>query len=349
MVNKLNPWKIPTLTPDVYTKLIKYYSLQPMDFKLKNNPVFVRRGLIAGHNRFLEWLRHAEKGEKVALVSGFMTSGFLHLGSLAVIKQMAYYQKNYNAKIIIPIADLEAICVRKIKKSEIKKILIDFLAHFFATGLSPKNTLIYLQTSNLNILKKASLFTGKVSLEDLEKIYDRKLNFGEAYSSLVMAADILYPQNFNYKGTLIILGIDEISHFALVKELIPLLENNFYIPSITYNKIISGLNGSKMGKSIPKNSILLLDTPEIARSKLIKLKNRDMELSQNTAFNLLEWYCEEDSVINKILSIPNKKEANNLAIEEACKVIDKLLSNHQKRYKKNLSKAKKIADKLVRD
>ena len=140
MSNELNPWKIPTLTAEDYKELIKCFSLQSIDSKLKKNPVFIRRDLIVGQDHFLEWLRHVEKGEKVALVSGFMTSGFLHLGSLAVIKQMVYYQKNYNAKIIIPIADLEAICVRKTEKSEIKKILIDFLAHFFAAGLSPKNT-----------------------------------------------------------------------------------------------------------------------------------------------------------------------------------------------------------------
>jgi len=35
----------------------------------------------------------------VALVSGFMTSGFLHLGSLTVLKQMAYYQKEYGAEV----------------------------------------------------------------------------------------------------------------------------------------------------------------------------------------------------------------------------------------------------------
>lgn len=349
MINKLNPWKISTLTPKIYEDLIKHYSLQPINFKLKNNPIFLRRNLIVGHYRFLEWLKKAEKEEKVALVSGFMTSGFLHLGSLAVIKQMVYYQKNYGAKIIIPIADLEAICVRKTKKSEIKRILIDFLAHFFAAGLSPKDTLIYLQTKNLEVLKQASLFTGKISLEDLEKIYDRKLTLGEIHSSLVMAADILYPQFFNYKGTLINLGVDEICHFAFVKKIIPLLGSEFYIPSITYNKIITGLNGSKMGKSIPENSILLLDKLETAKSKLIRLKNKNIELFQNAAFNILEWYCEDDSIIKKILNISDKKEANNLAINEACEVVEKLLEKHQKNYRKNLPIAKKIADKLIKD
>ena len=349
MINKLNPWKIPTLTPKGYKELAEYYSLESINFKLKKNPTFIRRNLIIGHDGFLKWLKYANARKKVSLVSGFMTSGFLHLGSLAVIKQMVYYQKNYGAKIIIPIADLEAMCVRKTDKIKIKTILIDFLAHFFAAGLSPKNTLIYLQTKNLEVLKEASLFTGKISLEDLEKIYDRKLNLGEIYSSLVMVADILYPQALNYESTLINLGIDEISHFVLVKEIIPLLGKNFYIPSITYNKMITGLNGSKMGKSMPENSILLIDKPEIAKSKLIKLKNRDMELFQNTAFNILEWYCEDDLIIKKIIGLSDKRQANNLAIDKACNVVENLLKDHQREYKKNFLKAKKLADKLMDD
>lgn len=347
MVNKLNPWKIPTLTQEKYNELVSYYALKPFNFKLRRNPIFARRGLIVGHDNFLKWLRKAEDGENVALVSGFMTSGFLHLGSLAVIKQMAYYQKEYDAEVIIPIADLEAICVRKTDKSKIKEILIDFLAHFFAAGLSPNNTTLYLQSGNLEVLKQAGLFTGKVNLEDLDKIYDRRLSLGEAYSSLVMASDILCPQNSGCKGTLITLGIDEISHFVLVKQLIPLLGDNFYLPSITYNKILTGLNGSKMGKSMPENSIPLFDKPEVAKAKLLKLKNRDMELSQNTAFNILEWYCEDDSIITKILEIPNRIEANNLAVEEACNVVEHVLIKHQQSYKSNLTIAKKLADKLI--
>ena len=191
---KLNPWKIPLLTPETYKNLKDFYFLKDVKIKLRDNPSFLRRNLIIGHDNFPDWIKKAEEGKKVALVSGFMSSGFLHLGSLTILKQMAYYQREYGATVIIPIADLEAICVRKIKESEIKEIIIDFIAHFFAAGLSPERTLIYLQTRNLGIMREAGLFTGRIGMEELEKIYDRKLILGEAYSSLVMAADILLPR-----------------------------------------------------------------------------------------------------------------------------------------------------------
>mgnify|MGYP001564583241 FL=1 len=320
-----------------------------MNFDLKDNPNFIKRHLIIGHDNFDVWLKKAKSGKKVALVSGFMTSGFLHLGSLTVLMQMAYYQKRYGAEVFIPIADLEAMCVRKTSSSEIRAILTDFLAHFYAAGLDMKKTKIYLQTKNLEILRKASLLTAKIDFSDLEKIYDRRLNFGEAFSSLVMAADILLPQEKGYEATLITLGIDEICHFILVKKLISLLGKEFYLPSITYNKILTGLNGSKMGKSIPENSILLSDSLPVAVEKLEKLKNKNRDLFENTAFNILEWYSDEDSNVNKVLECPDKTEANNLAIEESCKIMSKLLSEHQRNYKKHYSVAKKLCDRLMKN
>lgn len=122
MVKKLNPWKIPTLTPEHYNFLKRMYNLKDVNFSLKDNPNFIKRNLLIGHDNFKRWINKAKKKKKVALISGFMTSGFLHLGSLTVLKQMAYYQKKYNADVIIPIADLEAMCVRKNKRI-LKKVI----------------------------------------------------------------------------------------------------------------------------------------------------------------------------------------------------------------------------------
>lgn len=351
MSKKLNPWEILTLTQEHYEFLKKEYNLRNISSELINNPTFIRRNLIVGHDNFDVWLRKAKEKKKVALVSGFMTSGFLHLGSLTVIKQMAYYQKEYGAEVIIPIADLEAMCVRKTDYSKVKDIITEFLAHFFAAGLDPKKTKVYLQTKNTEVLKEAALFTSKIDMPQLEKIYDRRLTLAEAFSSLVMAADILVPQLKGYEATLIILGIDEISHFVLTKNMISILGDEFYPPSITYNRMLTGLNGSKMGKSIPENSILLIDGLSKFKEKLLKLKNKELELDQNTGFNILEWYSEDDVLLNRILEIErvNKTEANNLAIDESIKLCRDLLEKHQEAYKENFEKAKRIAEKLIND
>lgn len=345
----INPWKISTLTPKHYKILRKKYKLKEVDFKLKNNPNFIKRNLLVGHEGLNNFITKAKKGRKVALVSGFMTSGFLHLGSLTVIKQMAYYQKNYGVDIIIPIADLEAMCVRKTPLVDVKKRTIDFLAHFFAAGLDPSKTKIYLQTKKNDVLERGILFSSKIDLPELEKTYDRKVTLAEAISSLVMVSDILSPQTQDYEATLIILGIDGISHFNLTKKLMNLLGKEFYKPSITYNKIVTGLNGSKMGKSISENSILLTDDLKTIKKKLSSLKNKKHSLYNNPAFNILEWYSDNDSLIEEIKKTEktDKNHANNMAIEASIPMCEQLLKEHQKAYKKNLKKAKQIANKLI--
>jgi len=347
MTKILNPWKISTLSPEMYKELKTFYALEDVDFELKNNPIFTRRNLLVGHDGLNKWIDKALLNKKVALVSGFMTSGFLHLGSLTVLKQMAYYQKEYNATIIIPIADLEAICVRKTYKSQIESLLPEFLAHFFAAGLSPDKTILYLQSNNVQILRMAAIYTSNINICDLDAIYDRKLNLGEAYSSLVMAADILYPQNNGFDSTLITLGIDEISHFILVKKLIKILGEDIHLPCITYNKILTGLNGSKMGKSIPHNSILLSDSPQIARDKLKNYNSKIFDLKNTPAFNILEWYSPDDQLINSLLEISDKQKANRIAIEEACSLLDIILPDHTEMFKQNITLAKKLTNKLI--
>jgi tryptophanyl-tRNA synthetase len=349
-IRMINPWKISTLTPKHYDILRRRYNLKNINFKLRDDPNFVKRNLIVGHENLDKFISKA-KEKKVALVSGFMTSGFLHLGSLTVIKQMVYYQKTYGVDVIIPIADLEAMCVRKTPLSEVRKRIVEFLAHFFAAGLDPKKTKIYLQTKNKKILEQAILFSSRIDLPELEKIYDRKLTLAEVISSLVMVSDILNPQFQKYQATLITLGIDGISHFSLTKKLISVVGKDFYQPSITYNKILTGLNGSKMGKSVSEDSILLTDKMKIIEKKLLSLKGRRLHLHNNSAFNILEWYSEDDILLNNILELEkkNKTKANDLAIDESIKLCKDLLKKHQKAYKDNFEKAKKIAEKLISD
>jgi len=65
----------------------------------------------------------------------------------------------------------------------------------------------------------------------------------------------------------------------------------------------------------------------------------------------LEWYSEDDILLNEILKLEkkNKTKANNLAIDESIKLCKDLLKKHQKGYKDNFGKAKKIAEKLIGD
>lgn len=338
-----NPWKVSTLGEADYDDIKTQFNLENFEFKLRDNPAFSRRNVMLGHEKFGRWIEAAERGEKVALVSGFMTSGNFHLGSLAVIKQMAYYQRKYGAEIFIPVADLEAICVRGIPRDEIDRKVADFIAHFKAAGLDVEKCKIYLQTQNLDVLRKAFKLVSKTDKAEIEKLYDREMTIGETISSLVQVADILYPQMLSYGQTLITLGIDEISHFVLTKDVINRLEPGFKQPSITYNKLIVGLNGSKMGKSLPENSILLNDSREALVKKLNLLRRTDLPIDRNSAFNILQWYSDDDAHFRDLpASGKLSEESVNKIVDRAIEVCGRLFDEHHRAYDSYLEEAKSM-------
>lgn len=338
LADKIDAWKIETLNEEDYLELKREYNLDDFDFSLKNNPVFNRRNLIVGHENFDNWLKHAREGS-TAIVSGFMTSGSMHLGSLAVVRQMAYYQKNYGTKIFIPIADIEAITVRNSQEKKVKEVMKRFLTYFSLGEIDLEESNIYLQSRNLETLRKAVIFTGELDIADVRKIYGRDISLAEIFSSISMISDILYPQIKGYDKTLTTLGIDEIDHFVLTKKLIDMIDG-YSMPSITYNKMITGLNESKMGKSLPDNSIKLSDSPETAKKELEKLKGKDGDLVQNAAFNIVQWFGSDDD-LREVRKESNSKKANNMAVGKSIEIVCDMFSEIEKNFDKHYNKVEK--------
>lgn len=255
---EFDAWSVPKVDNLQYARMRAKLKINPFNFDLKERPNFSKRGLIIGHNNFDGWLELASNGKRVSLVSGFMPSGIPHLGTLCILQQMAYYQKIYNAELFIPIADIEATCVRNKSDKDIREITPKLIAHLMAAGVNIRNSKIYLQSRNIQTLKIALNLASFINKSKFEGLYGRKLNKGEIISSLAMAADIIYPESFKYDGILVTLGIDEISHAKLVYEIIK--KRGFKnLISFTYCNLLQGILGSKMGKSVPQNSIKLDD------------------------------------------------------------------------------------------
>jgi len=328
---KFDAWKVKGIWKPDYESLRRSFGLQKFNFKLKNEPNFVKNNLVIGHEHFEKWLRASSKG-KAALVSGFMPSGIPHLGTLTILKQMAYYQKEYKAKLYIPIADLEAMYIRHSNMQEIKRNTIAILAHLAAAGVDINNSIVYFQSQNFDTLRETFYLIRLVSEGELDKIYWKNVDILYSVSGLLMVSDILYPLAYNYNSVLITLGIDEISHIKLVSKIAEKLGIKDF-PSVTYTDLISGLKTSKMSKSMPGNSILLSDSASSAMRKVekaIKAGNIDLYTS------LVRWFAD---TMELETSLDNQ-------IKHAKEIIKKEMSNHRKNYIVNLPDATKIANSL---
>ncbi|MDE1865118.1 MAG: hypothetical protein KGH94_00555 [Candidatus Micrarchaeota archaeon] len=329
---EFDAWSVPRVKNRSYIRMRRTLGIDSFGFKLRGDPNFQKYNLIIGHEGFGQWVNLASRDAKVALVSGFMPSGIPHLGTLCILKQMAYYQKFYNAELFIPIADIEAMLVRGKSGKEIKKIIPKFIAHFMAAGIKIEKCQIYLQSRNGKTLRSALKLMSSFDMKKLEGLYGRRLTRGEAQSSFAMAADIIYPFGFGYKNILVTMGIDEISHAKLVLDLVRLNADTKKI-SFTYSNLLQGIHGSKMGKSLPQNSITLNDSAEKARRSM-KRWHRTRGPSDDLELNMIRWFSTTDSIKGK------------KALDHSIATVTELLEAHQTRYAKALPYAKKVTDSL---
>jgi len=328
---KFDAWKVEGIWKPDYESLRKSFSLQKFNFKLKKQPNFVKNNLIIGHEHFEKWLRASSKG-KAALVSGFMPSGIPHLGTLTIFKQMAYYQKEYGAKVYIPIADLEAIYARHSSLKQVKRNTITILAHLAAAGVDIENSVVYFQSQNFDTLRETFFLIGLVSKEELDKIYWKNVSVFYSVSGLLMVSDILYPLAHKYSSVLVTLGIDEISHIKLVSKIAEKLGIKDF-PSVTYSDLIPGLKTSKMSKSMPENNILLSDSVVSAMKKVEKAIGGG---NRNLYISLVRWFSDTMQLETSI----------DKQIKHAKEIIRKEMNNHRKNYIANLPTATKIANSL---
>ena len=329
---KFNEWGVKGRWVPDYPKLRKQFRLTKFDFDSRMEPEnFIDNKLIVGHEFFGEWLNNAKKG-KAALVSGFTPSGNPHIGTLCIFRQMAYYQKEYNAKLYIPIADLEAAYVRHTKQSTIKANTLDLLAHLAASGVNLKKSIIYLQSNNLVTLKKMYVLVNLLNKSEVNSTY-RKNGLPYILSALLMSSDILLPLDYGYRSVLVTLGIDEIGHIKLARNLAKKL-NVCNFPSATYTDLIPGLYDSKMSKSISKNNIRLSENPNIAAAKVkLAIENGNISLY----INLMKWFSNGSADIS-----------NELEPKFAGKIVKELLEKQRRGYKTAIPIATDIVDTLFK-
>ncbi|MCE4600453.1 MAG: tryptophan--tRNA ligase [Desulfurococcales archaeon] len=277
---RLDPWG--TIEIKDYDRLRRVFGIRPFSEVI---PVMremglplslhMRRNIVFGHRDFdkviLEGIR---KGEKIAILTGFMPSGRFHFGHKLTVDQLIYFQRELKAKVFVALADAEAYAVRRLPRREVIRLGIEeYVANMIALGLDPDKTDFYFQTSRgTPYYRLIQLFSGKVTMAEMEAIYG-DLSPAKIVSALTQAADILHPQLDEYGGykrVVVPVGADQDPHLRLARDLADRLRGLVSLerPASTYHKLIRGLDGGKMSSSRPDYTIFLTDDPGEAVRKL---------------------------------------------------------------------------------
>ena len=212
--------------------------------------------------------------------SGVQPSGVIHLGNyLGVIKQWVELQKEVEQSIFC-VVDLHAITVAQEPK-ELQKNILSTAALYLASGIDPKKSQIFVQSSRPEHAELAwilSCYTSLGQLERMTQYKEKKLqhqeNAGLFVYPVLMASDILL-----YQTTDVPVGEDQKQHLELTRDLAERFNSRygktFVVPKYLARekaKRIMGLDDptKKMSKSAASanNYIALTDSTDIIRQKI---------------------------------------------------------------------------------
>ena len=299
--------------------------------------------------------------KKKLVFSGVQPTGNLHLGNyLGALKNFVLLQKELDC--IYCVVDLHAITVFQ-NPIELKKNILETVASFIATGLDPKKSIIFNQSSVaahselawiFNCVSRIGWLNRMTQFKDKAGSNKEKASVGLYIYPNLMAADILL-----YKATHVPVGADQKQHLELTRDIAQKFNKDFKCkdffpipePLILKNisRVMSLRDGTKkMSKSEESDysRINLKDSPDEVIKKIKKAKSDSEPIPDNLnslekkpeALNLLNIYSEiSKSNLEKTLKEMAgkdysfvKNQITELLISEICPIgseIKKLLND----------------------
>src|SRR5215469_7155827 len=215
------------------------------------------------------------------VLSGMRPSGKLHLGNyVGALQNWVRMQDEYEC--FFEIADWHALTTDYADTSRVKENSIEVALDWFAAGLDPERSVIFIQShvpahAELHLLFSMVTPLGWLERvptykEQRENIKDKDLGtYGFLGYPVLQAADILI-----YKADVVPVGEDQVAHIELTREITRRF-NGFYGASkpvfpepqslLTPAPKLPGTDGRKMSKSYG-NTIMLADPEPLVRQKL---------------------------------------------------------------------------------
>ena len=228
------------------------------------------------------------------IFSGVQPTGNLHLGNyIGAIKNFVDLQNDKNNKCIFCVVDLHAITVMQ-NPVELKNNIRETAAAFIASGIDPKNSIIFNQ-SLVSAHSEGSWILGCIArmgwLNRMTQFKEKagkdkeKASVGLYIYPVLMASDILL-----YDATHVPVGDDQKQHLELCRDIAQKFNNEYKCPDFLK----------------PPEPLIQKDFSRIMSLKDGNKKMSKSDLSEGSRINLTD---TEDQIINKI---KKAKTDNNL-------------------------------------
>ena len=209
---------------------------------------------------------------KVSL-TGVKPTNVPHLGNyLGAIRPALRLAEQYQGLYFI--ADYHALTTVR-DPAALRESIYDVTATWLACGLDPQRTLLYRQSSVIEVFELAWVLSCMVATGQLERghAYKDALDRGEApnagvfYYPVLMAADILL-----YDTHVVPIGADQKQHLELARDMAIRLNHHYGDgvvvvpePLLTEAPLVPGIDGTKMSKSKGNGIPLFADAKELRK------------------------------------------------------------------------------------
>ena len=254
------------------------------------------------------------------IFSGVQPTGNLHLGNyLGAIKSFVDLNKEDENKCIFCVVDLHAITVKQNPK-DLKKNIRETVATFLASGIDPKKSIIFNQSSVpahaegawiLSCVARMGWLNRMTQFKEKAGKDKEKASIGLYSYPILMAADILL-----YDATHVPVGDDQKQHLELCRDIAQKFNNDFKIDNFLqapepliqkeFSRIMSLKDGSKkMSKSelSDLSRINLTDNKNQIANKIKRAKTDPLPMPKNT--NELSERLEAKNLLGIYASLTN--------------------------------------------
>lgn len=218
------------------------------------------------------------------ILSGIKPTGQLTLGNyLGALKHFKDYQNQ--GEVFIFIADLHALTL-PIDSRELNENSRDIACYYLASGLDPKKTTIFLQSSVSEHAELSAILQNYIYMGELKRMTQFKDKSKKLNDSSIGLGLFAYPALMNadivlYNTDIVPVGEDQMQHVELTHDLVKRFNHRYgdilVNPKAQVQKVgarIMSLSDPsvKMSKSDPKGDIFLKDDEKTIRKKIMSAK-----------------------------------------------------------------------------
>jgi len=307
---------------------------------------------------------------KQRVFSGVQPTGNLHLGNyLGAIKNFVNLQNKFEC--VYCIVDLHAITNHQNPK-ELKSNILETIATFIASGLSPEKNIIFNQASVsahselawiFNCVARIGWMNRMTQFKEKAGVNKENASVGLLIYPSLMAADILI-----YKATHVPVGEDQKQHLELTRDIAKKFNNDFkcnnYFPIVEplipkeISRVMSLRDGKKkMSKSedSDQSRINLKDDKDLINQKIKKAKTDNDSIPSETnglknryeAANLISIYASINEIeVAKVLKEFGGKNFSSLKSKLSESLIERIcpIGNEIKKLLKDKNYLNKILE-----